>query len=215
LTYTPDNARPMIVGQPVLVVIDVQKGSFMDWAPSERLPLLPDRVERMHRVRTLVDAARAADIPVVFFKEVHRPNMIDFGRELDGREDVHCIETSPGTEFAIEELGIIEGDYLLAKRRYSCFYGTELEILLKGLKAQTLILCGGFTDVCVHYTFVDGHQGDYYCRVVEDCVTASSTPAHDAALNAMEYMQTGARRMSDEIVDGFEAYAAKRAESAA
>lgn len=205
MTYKPDNAQPMIVGQPVLVVIDVQKGSFMDWPASERLPMLPDRVERMHRVRPLVDAARAADVPVVFFKEVHRPNMIDFGRELDGREDVHCIETSPGTEFAIEELGIIEGDYLLAKRRYSCFYGTELEILLKGLKAQTLILVGGFTDVCVHYTFVDGHQGDYYCRVVEDCVTGSSPEAHDAALNAMEYMQTGARRASTEILEAFAA----------
>lgn len=211
MTYKPDNARPMIVGQPVLVVIDVQKGSFMEWPSSERLPMLPDRVERMHRVRTLVDAARAADIPVVFFKEVHRPNMIDFGRELDGREDVHCIETSPGTEFAIEELGIVEGDYLLAKRRYSCFYGTELEILLKGLKAQTLILCGGFTDVCVHYTFVDGHQGDYYCRVVEDCVTGSSQEAHDAALNAMEYMQTGARRSASDILDAF---ASRKAEAA-
>jgi nicotinamidase-related amidase len=203
LSYIATNARPMIVGQPVLVVIDVQKGAFMPWEPTERLPLLPDRVERMHRVRTLVDAARAAEIPIVFFKEVHRPNMIDFGRELDGREDVHCIETSPGTEFAFEEMGIVEGDYLLAKRRYSCFYGTELEILLKGLKAETLILAGGFTDVCVHYTFVDGHQGDYYCRVVEDCVTGSSVEAHDAALNAMEYMQTGARRSAAEVIAAF------------
>ena len=203
MSYIATNARPMIVGQPVLVVIDVQKGAFMPWEPTERLPLLPDRVERMHRVRTLVDAARAAEIPIVFFKEVHRPNMIDFGRELDGREDVHCIETSPGTEFAFEEMGIVEGDYLLAKRRYSCFYGTELEILLKGLKAETLILAGGFTDVCVHYTFVDGHQGDYYCRVVEDCVTGSSVEAHDAALNAMEYMQTGARRSAAEVIAAF------------
>jgi nicotinamidase-related amidase len=203
LSYTATNARPMIVGQPVLVVIDVQKGAFMPWEPTERLPLLPDRVERMHRVRTLVDAARAAEIPIVFFKEVHRPNMIDFGRELDGREDVHCIETSPGTEFAFEEMGIVEGDYLLAKRRYSCFYGTELEILLKGLKAETLIMAGGFTDVCVHYTFVDGHQGDYYCRVVEDCVSGSSPEAHDAALNAMEYLQTGARRSAQDILDAF------------
>lgn len=203
MSYTATNARPMIVGQPVLVVIDVQKGAFMPWEPTERLPLLPDRVERMHRVRTLVDAARAAEIPIVFFKEVHRPNMIDFGRELDGREGVHCIETSPGTEFAFEEMGIVEGDYLLAKRRYSCFYGTELEILLKGLKAQTLIMAGGFTDVCVHYTFVDGHQGDYYCRVVEDSVTGSSVEAHDAALNAMEYMQTGARRTAAEIIAAF------------
>jgi len=58
---------------------------------------------------------------------------------------------------------------------------------------MTLILTGGLTDVCVHYTFVDGHQHNYHCRVVEDCVGGSSQPAHDAALQAMEYLQTGAR----------------------
>jgi len=52
---------------------------------------------------------------------------------------------------------------------------------------------------------VDGHQGDYHCRVVEDLVGGSSRPAHDAALNAMEYLQAGARRMSDEIFAAFEA----------
>ncbi|MBW4331816.1 cysteine hydrolase [Stakelama sp. CBK3Z-3] len=193
--------KPMIVGQPVLLVIDVQKGSFAEWEPSERLPLLPDSVERMKRVRPVVDAARAADVPVIFFKEVHRPNMVDFGRELDGTENVHCLEDSPYTEFAYEELGIRPDDYLIAKRRYSCFFGTELEILLKGLKADTLLMTGGFTDVCIHYTFVDGHQHDYYCRVLEDCLTASSPIAHDGALRAMEYLQAGAVRSSAEVMD--------------
>jgi nicotinamidase-related amidase len=203
VTYAATNAQPMIVGTPVLVVIDVQKGAFLPWEPTERLPLLPDCVERMHRVRSVVDAARSANIPIIFFQEVHRPNMIDFGRELDGTEAVHCLETSPGTDFAFEEMGIQPSDYLLSKRRYSCFYGTELEILLKGLKADTLILTGGFTDVCVHYTYVDAHQGDYYVRVVEDCVTGSSQAAHDASLNAMEYLQTGARRSAADIIAGF------------
>lgn len=197
--------KPMIVGRPVLVIIDVQKGSFTDWEPSERLPMLPDRIERMHRVRPVVDAARAADIPVIFFKEVHRPNLIDFGRELDGTENIHCLEDSPYSEVAIEELGILPDDYVLSKRRYSCFFGTDLEILLKGLKADTLILTGGFTDVCVHYTFVDAHQHDYYCRVVEDCTTASSPPAHEASLRAMEYLQMGAIRTSDEVMKAFAA----------
>jgi nicotinamidase-related amidase len=102
-------------------------------------------------------------------------------------------------------MGIKPNDYMIAKRRYSCFYGTELEILLRALKANTLILTGGFTDVCIHYTFVDGHQGDYYCRVVEDCVTDSSQSAHDAALVAMEYLQTGARRQSADVLTAFKA----------
>jgi nicotinamidase-related amidase len=195
--------KPVIVGNPVLLVIDVQKGCFMDWASTERLPLLPDNQARMRRIRPIVDQARESGVPIIFFKEVHRPSMIDFGRELDGTETVHCLDGAPGTEFAFEEMDIRPDDYLIAKRRYSCFYGTELEILLKALKADTLILTGGFTDVCVHYTFVDGHQRDYYCRVVEDCVTGSSQSAHDAALCAMEYLQTGARRQSGELLVAF------------
>ena len=95
-------------------------------------------------------------------------------------------------------------DYVIGKRRYSCFFGTDLEILLKGLKANTLILTGGLTDVCVHYTFVDGHQHDYFCRVVEDCVGGSSQRAHEGALEAMEYLQTGARRSLHEVKAAFQ-----------
>ena len=79
--------------------------------------------------------------------------------------------------------------------------------LLKGLRADTLILIGGHTDVCVHYTFVDGHQHDYFCRVVEDCVAGSSLEAHEAALNAMEYLQTGARRSSAAVKAAFREFA--------
>jgi nicotinamidase-related amidase len=78
--------------------------------------------------------------------------------------------------------------------------------LLRGLKVDTLLLCGGLTDVCVHYTFVDGHQSDYYCRVIEDCVAGSSEHAHEAALRAMEYLQTGARRSRDEVCNAISAY---------
>ena len=128
--------------------------------------------------------------------------MIDFGRELDGAEDVHLLEGDPGTEID-PALGMRQDDYFIRKRRYSCFFGTEFEILLKALKADTLILIGGHTDVCVHYTFVDGHQHDYFCRVVEDCVAGSSQAAHDAALNAMEYLQTKARCSVAEVIAAF------------
>lgn len=197
--------KPMIVGRPVVISVDISRGSFMPRPTTSRLEFMADAVERMHQARRVIDAARAADIPVIFVKEVHRGNMIDFGRELDGSESVHCLEDSPGSEFAFEELDMRPDDYKIAKRRYSVFYGTDMEILLKGLKAETLILVGGFTDVCVHYSFVDAHQGDYYCRVVEDCVAGSSRAAHDSALVAMEYLQAGARRQAGEVIAAFAA----------
>lgn len=74
------------------------------------------------------------------------------------------------------------------------------------MKVDTLLLCGGLTDVCVHYTFVDGHQSDCFCRAIEDCVAGSSERAHEGALQAMEYLQKGARRSLDEVLDAMDGY---------
>ena len=189
--------QPTLVGQAVLIVVDIQKSAFMDYKAG--IPVMPGYRANMERSKSVVKAAHDAGIPVVFIQEIHRRDLVDYGRELDGTEDIHCMDGEPGTPVAFEEMGRKPGDYFIHKRRYSAFYGTELEILLKGLKAQTLILIGGLTDVCVHYTFVDGHQGDYYCRVIGDCVGGSSTAAHEASLNAMEYLQEGAVLTAEQI----------------
>ena len=65
--------------------------------------------------------------------------------------------------------------------------------------------------VLVRHTFVDGHQGDYFCRVIEDCTAGSSPEAHEAALRAMEYLQTGARRSLDEALTAMDGYGGMRA----
>lgn len=199
---------PFIVGQPVLLVIDAQQGAYFPPKKEGRDWRMPGFVEYFNNIPPLVRAAREAGIPIVFFQEEHRRNMIDFGRELDGDEHVHCLEGEPGTPVAVE-VGMRADDYFIRKRRYSGFFGTELEILLKGLKAQTLIMVGGFTDVCVHYTFVDGHQHDYHCRVVEDAVAGSRVAAHDASLVAMEYLQHGARRSTAYVLDAFKQFGAR------
>lgn len=197
--------QPLIVGNPVFVVVDMQEGGALS-AEEAGIPVMPGHGERVVIAERLLAAARAADIPVVFFQEVHRPSGVDFGRELDGTEGVHCVEGQPGTELEPTlrpELGSARPEFHIVKRRYSGFIGTDFEIVLRGLKASTLILVGGLTDVCVHYTFADAHQRDFYVRVVTDCVGGSSQYRHDAALDAMEYLQTGALRTSDEILSAF------------
>ncbi|MEM8863272.1 MAG: cysteine hydrolase [Chloroflexota bacterium] len=197
--------RAIIEGQPVLVVIDIQGGPSENSDEPKDMPFMSDYQDYMDRAPVMIAKARECNVPIVFFQEAHRRDLIDFGRELDGAEGIHLLEGDPGTAVSAA-VGMRPDDYFIRKRRYSCFFGTEFEILLKGLKADTLILIGGHTDVCVHYTFVDGHQHDYFCRVVEDCVAGSSQVAHDAALNAMEYLQTGARRTSAEMMAAFESY---------
>ena len=198
------NKRALIEGRAALIVIDIQQSTFVE-KDVRFIPHMADYAERMARSRAVTDMARKTGIPVVFIQEIHRADLVDFGRELDGDEDIHCLDDNPETDIAREVLDFRPGDYLIQKRRYSAFYGTDLEILLRGLKVDTLILTGGLTDVCVHYTFVDAHQGDYFCRVINECVAGSSIEAHNAALRAMEYLQTGAIRQMDEVLSAMSA----------
>jgi len=175
-----------IHGQVALVVIDVQKGEVT--AQDTGIPHMDGGATRHARILALVQSARAAEVPVVFIQEVHKRTLLDFGRELDGVEGVHCLEGDDATELA-DGLEPRPDEYLIRKRRYSAFFATELELVLKSYGAQTLVLVGALTDVCVHYTFADAHQHDYHCLVVADCVGGSSVKAHDAALEAMAYLQ--------------------------
>ena len=148
------------------------------------------------KAKQVLAAAREMNLSIIHTKEVHREEMVDFGRELDGTEPVHCLETWKGTDF-YPELYPRDGEYAIAKRRYSCFFGTDLEILLRGLKVDTLVIMGTMTDVCVHYTVAEAHQRDYHFYVVKDCCpkgyryayAGSDWEAHEAALKAMQYLQ--------------------------
>lgn len=184
-------------GNTALVVIDVQKGEVMP--PTGGIPVMEGGAGRHERVRAIVSAARAAELPVIFIQEVHKRTLGDFGRELDGAEGVHCLEGDTETELA-DGLDPRPDEYLIRKRRYSAFFATELELVLRSHAIETLVLLGALTDVCVHYTFVDAHQHDYHCRVVTDCVGGSSLEAHDAALQAMRYLQRDCWVTSDEVL---------------
>ena len=201
--------QPLIVGKPALIVVDIQRGGALPGKESG-IAHMDGYVERISRAEALLAAARDTKVPVIFFQEEHRRNGVDFGRELDGSEDVHCLEGEQATELW-PTLRPLDSEYHIVKRRYSGFIGTEFELLLRGLHVSTLILIGGLTDVCVHYTFADAHQRDFYVRVVEDCVGGSSQARHDASLDAMEYLQAGARRSTREILDAFAALAADAA----
>jgi len=198
----------LLLGKPALLVIDIQGDSLKPPDTVSDFPM-PRYDEYMRRVPPLIETARACEVPVIYLQEVHHPSMVDFGRELDGFERVHCLENDPGTAVA-NEVGKRPDDYWIRKRRYSGFFGTDLEILLRGLEVRTIMMVGAFTDVCVHYTFADAHQRGYVCRVSEDCVAGSSWRAHSASLAAMEFMQRGSRCRSDALIEALTARAVRQ-----
>jgi nicotinamidase-related amidase len=167
-----------------LLVIDAQRDFLAmthDGAAERVLPAM----------QRLLQDARAGGTPVVFTQEVHRAALVDFGRELDGDEPVHCVEGTPGAELVLD-VRRDEREWIVPKRRYSAFFATDLDLLLRGLGVRTIVVCGFLTDVCVHYSCVDAHQLDYRVHVVPEACAGSSTAAARSAVDAIEYLQSGA-----------------------
>jgi len=183
----PDNGSRLSGGHPALLVIDPQvEAVFVEGALSAN-----GAFAAAGNIILLLEAARSVPIPVIFTQELHRRELVDFGRELDGAEPIHCLEGTPGAEL-LPEIQPKPGEWLIQKRRYSAFFATDLDLLLRGLRVDTLVVCGFLTDVCVHYTCVDAHQRDYYLLLASDATAGSSTKASHAAHRAVAYLQSGA-----------------------
>ena len=98
----------------------------------------------------LLNTAREKGVPVIFCNDAH---IKDIDRELALWGD-HAIAGTPGAE-VIPELGLSERDYVVPKRRYSGFFQTDLDILLRELGVKTLVMTGLHTHMCVRHTSAD------------------------------------------------------------
>lgn len=171
------------LGRPALLVIDMQRDFVDAGAPIE----CPGAREVVAPILQLQALARAERMPVIYTQEAHRAAKVDFGLELDYEEPEHCLEGTPGIEL-LPALAPQPGDHLIIKRRYSGFFATDLDLLLRGLAVDTLILVGVATDVCVRATAQDAQQLGYRVVVPRECVAGTSPAQHEAALRNIEYV---------------------------
>ena len=100
----------------------------------------------------LLDAARAAGVPVIFCNDAHIKGI---DRELKLWGD-HAIAGTPGAQ-VIPELKVSDKDYVVPKRRYSGFFQTDLDILLTELGVKTVVMTGLHTHMCVRHTSADAY----------------------------------------------------------
>ena len=133
-------------------------------------------------IQRLLEFARKKRIPVIYTNDTHLPG-IDEEFEI---WPAHAVVGTKGAE-VIDELKPEKGDYVIQKRRYSAFFGTYLDLLLRELKADTLVLVGLVTNVCIQNTAADAFFRGYRIIVPEDCVEALT---EEAQKSAIEYMKT-------------------------
>jgi nicotinate phosphoribosyltransferase len=130
-------------------------------------------------IKRLLEKEISQGSKIFFLCDSHDPGDLEFKMFPP-----HCIAGTAESEI-IPELAKYPGE-VIKKKRYSAFYGTELESKLKKLKPDKIIVCGVCTDICVCHTVANARNRDYIVEVPVDCVASSDEKAHYFALEHME-----------------------------
>ncbi|HWJ36704.1 MAG TPA: isochorismatase family cysteine hydrolase [Steroidobacteraceae bacterium] len=168
-----------------LVLIDVQN-NFFHPDGGNYFPAAPEIVGNL---QVLLSSARRSGALIVHVADRHRPGQPDFElHKLPG----HCVQGEFDSEF-FESFGpsAAQGgnEILVAKRRFSAFMQTDLDLALRENGIERLVVAGVKTNVCVRATIQDGFGLGYKCLLVTDA-TSSNRPklAESSAEDVDRYM---------------------------
>jgi ureidoacrylate peracid hydrolase len=126
----------------------------------------------------VLDAARTAGMTIVYLKMEFARDLSNLGGPDAPNREKHLgfgvgasnflIEGTWNTEI-VPELAPQPGDVVISKHRYSGFFQTELDRVLREREIRNLVFVGWTTSVCVESTLRDAFFRDYRCLVLSDC----------------------------------------------
>lgn len=186
-----DSAQPYALaswrltpGRTALIVIDMQN-DFL--SPDGWYAQAGVDIGHMRRAvaptQSLVRAARAAGVPVIWTRHGFRDGT-DAGVFASLRpflKDGGLRQGTWGYEIA-PEMDAAPDDWYVDKNRLSGFYATNLDVILRGLNADTVLIAGVLTNQCVKATAVDANYRDYRPIVVREATGTTLPHLHDPAL---------------------------------
>ena len=193
-----------------VVVVDMQNDFGAEGGVFHRagIDISPIRHAIVPTARVLA-AARKSGVKIVYLKMEFRPDLSDVGAvgspnwinlkrvrvgervtTPDGTEGHIMIRDTWNTQIVCE-LVPEPGDIVVSKRRFSGFYGTDLEMILRGLGIEFLVFTGCITSVCVESTMRDAMFRDFTCLLLADCTAEPigrglSRSNHDASLFVLQ-----------------------------
>ncbi|HEY6903696.1 MAG TPA: cysteine hydrolase [Candidatus Acidoferrales bacterium] len=213
-----------------VIVVDMQndfgsKGGMFDRAGVDIAPI-QKVVEPISKV---LELARRAGMKIIYLKMGFRPDLSDAGpadspnrlktsrlqyghpmRAPDGTESRILIRDTWNTEI-VEGLKPRPGDIILYKTRFSGFYQTGLDNILKTSNTRYLVITGCTTSVCVESTVRDAMFRDYRCLLLEDCMAEpignvgndSARSNHEASLLVIQALFGWVSR-SDKFIEALQ-----------
>ena len=163
---------------PVLIVVDMLNDFLASWEPERKQQLV-------QAINELVAVFRGRCLPVIWIRQEFEPDLSDAFPEMKAKGIRTVIKGTPGCRI-ISEMAVDPSDIVLVKKRYSAFFGTELDNELATLKPDAIVLAGINTHACIRTTAIDAYQRDWPVVLALDCIGSYDQDHHEVSLRYMK-----------------------------
>jgi nicotinamidase-related amidase len=163
----------------VALIIDMQEDFFAHERLTQRRTILTQRVNELVRI------CREGGVPVVWVKQEFAPDLSDAMLEAKKKRIRVVIAGTPGAAI-LSQLDYRSADHLVVKKRYSAFFGTNLDELLMRLEPSQLIVAGINTHACVRAAVIDAYQRDYKVILARECIESHDAEHHEISWKYMD-----------------------------
>jgi ureidoacrylate peracid hydrolase len=174
-----------------LIIVDMQNGFLKPDGFMQKSGLNIDQcVAAIEPNRRVIAACRKAGIPVIYTRYTLRADYKDGGlltQIYPALKDLNAMVVGTPDWEIVDELAPQAGDTIIDKQRYSAFYNTSLEVLLRALETTLLVVTGVTTNICVESTVRDAFFRDFKVTVLEDCVGAVDEMMQQGPLHSFRY----------------------------
>jgi gluconolactonase len=186
-----DPARTALIIQDLQNDVIIEGGAFAD----SGAPAHATAQNVVANVQALAEACRAAGVPVIHIWFIVEPGAT--GLKINaplfaGVKDANALVRGSWGAAPVEGLEPHDGDHVVEKMRMNGFFDTRLDILLRGLGADTIIVTGAWTNMSIEHTARHGADAGYEVLVASD---GSSTTGDDWQRAALEYAMTNVGRV--------------------
>jgi len=158
-----------------LLVVDM----VVDFTQPHGLAYYPQNREILPRIARALEFCRQQGMLIVFLQHCYRKDKFD--RNLVAMRP-NCIEGSGGEEIDPSLRIDPVKDYVIKKRRYSAFFGTDLDLVLREHGIKNVVVVGTKTNCCIRATVTDAYNLDYNAIVLSDCVATNSETVNEVHL---------------------------------
>lgn len=129
-------------------------------------------------IKKIIEISRRKSYPIIYVNDAHIKG-IDHELKLWGE---HAIKGTKGA-MVVDSLKPNKNDFVFEKRSYSGFFNTGLELLLKQMKVDTLVITGIYGNLCVLHTIADAFQYGYNVIVPKECIECFTDEEYNSAID--------------------------------